>query len=250
VARGILRSPARWRTLSRNRGASLPDLDPDPVDGGDLLADLLYSLTRAELLRAQREVRQGREWDPIRRIEEDRPVADALASHMGEGTDADLNRERRRLAVRLAAGGLAPEVAEASALVPELEVVHDVAAVARDLDRDPVAVADAFRAVARRLGLDELRRLAFAVDASGPWAGPARQGLLDDLVGVRREAARRALAAVTADVDPAAAVDRHLAANPAAVAEAEAVRRRLGGEDGAGLDALAVAVRAVRRAAL
>ncbi|HEU5149391.1 MAG TPA: NAD-glutamate dehydrogenase domain-containing protein [Iamia sp.] len=250
VARGILRSPERWRSLSRHRGATLPDLAPDPVDGGDLLADLLHALTRAELLRARREQRQGRTWDPLRRIAEDRPVADALTAHLGERDDPARGRERRRLATRLAAGGLAPEVAEAAALVPELEVVHDVAAVARDLDRDPVAVADAFGAVAKRLGLDELRRLATAVDPTGPWAGPARQGLLDDLVGVRREAARRALAAAPADVDPATAVDRHLAANPAAVAEAEAVRRRLAADDAAGLDGLAVAVRAVRRAAL
>jgi glutamate dehydrogenase len=250
VARGVLRSPGRWRILSRHRGATLPDLDPDPVDGGDLLADLLYTLTRSELLRAQREERQGRPWDPQRRIDEDRPVADALVAHMGEGADPERGRARRRLAVRLAAGGLAPEVADGAALVPELEVVHDVAAVARDLDRDPVVVADAFRAVARRLGLDELHRLAAAVDAGGPWAGPARQGLLDDLVGVRREAARRALAAAPPDLPPAVAVDRHLAANPGAVAEAEAVRRRLTADGPAGLDGLAVAVRAVRRAAL
>jgi glutamate dehydrogenase len=250
VARGVLRSPERWRTLSRHRGATLPDLDPDPVDGGDLLADLLYALTRSELLRAQREQRQGRSWDPLRRIEEDRAVADVLSAQMGEATDPELGRERRRLAVRLAAGGLAPEVADAAALVPELEVVHDVAAVARDLDRDPVAVAAAFRAVARRLGLDELRRLVSAVDPTGRWAGPARQGLLDDLVGVRREAARRALSAAPPDVDPIAAVDRHLTANPAAVTEADAVRRRLAADESAGLDGLAVAVRAVRRAAL
>lgn len=250
VARGVLRSPERWRDLSRHRGATVPDLDPDPVDGGDLLADLLHGLTRSELIRAQREERQGRAWEPQRRIEEDRPVADALAAHMGEAADPERGRQRRRLAVRLAAGGLAPEVADAAALVPELEVVHDVAAVARDLDRDPVPVADAFRAVARRLGLDELQRLATTADADGPWAGPARQGLLDDLVGVRREAARRALAAAPADADPASAVADHLAANPAAVAEADSVRRRLAGDDGAGLDGLAVAVRAVRRAAL
>jgi glutamate dehydrogenase len=251
VARGVLRSPERWRTLSRHRGATLPDLDPDPVDGGDLLADLLHSLTRSELLRGQRELRRGGTWDPIRRIEEDRPVADALVAHMAESaSDPERSRERRRLAIRLAAGGLAPEAADAAALVPELEVVHDVAAVARDLDRDPVAVADAFRAVARRLGLDDLRRLAVAADPSGPWAGPARQGLLDDLVGVRREAARRALWSAPGSVAPAEAVDRLLAANPAAVAEADAIRRRLGAEGTGGLDGLAVAVRAVRRAAL
>ncbi len=251
VARGVLRSPDRWRTLSRHRGATLPDLDPDPVDGGDLLADLLYALTRAELLRGQREQRRGGTWDPIRRIEEDRPVADALVAHMGgSASDPERSRERRRLAIRLAAGGLAPEAADAAALVPELEVVHDVAAVARDLDRDPVAVADAFRAVARRLGLDDLRRLAAATDPSGPWAAPARQGLLDDLVGVRREAARRALSTAPAAMAPAEAVDRLLAANPAAMAEADAIRRRLGTEGTGGLDGLAVAVRAVRRAAL
>ncbi|QYG93667.1 NAD-glutamate dehydrogenase [Iamia sp. SCSIO 61187] len=250
VARGILRSPDRWRTLSRHRGATLPDLDPDPVDGGDLLADLLHDMTRTELLRAQRERRQGRTWDPIARIEEDRPVADALVQHMGEAADPERGRERRRLAVRLAAGGLAPEVADGAALVPELEVVHDVAAVARDLGREPVAVAAAFRAVARRLGLDDLRRMAATADVSGPWAGAARQGLLDDLVGIRREAARRALQTAPDAVDPAVAVDRYLAANPAAVSEADAVRRRLVSDDGGGLDGLAVAVRAARRAAL
>ncbi len=250
VARCVLRAPERWRAMSRSRGATAPDLDPDPVDGGDLLADLLLTLTRSELIRAQREEREGRPWDPAMRIAEDQPVADALTDHLGRDVDGALALDRRRMAMRLVAGGLPPEVAEAAALVPDLEAVHDVAAVARDLDRDPVVVADAFTAVSRRLGLGDLRRVADGVEVAGPWAAPARQGLLDDLVGVRREAARQALAEAPVDLAPSDAVDRHLAANPAAVAEADAVRRRLAADDGGSLDGLAVAVRAVRRAAL
>ncbi len=250
VARGVLRAPERWRDLARERGATLPDLDPDPVDGGDLLAELLLHLTRAELLRAQREERSGHAWDPARRIADDRPVADALAARMrGPGTDARA-RERRRLAVRLAAGGLPPELADDVALLPELEVVHDVAQVARDLDRSPEDVADAFREVSDRLGLDDLRAVATRVVAVGPWAAPARQGLLDDIVGVRREAARRALEGASADLSPSEAIARHLAVDPVAVREASEVRRRLAGDESAGLDGVAVAVRAARRAAL
>ncbi len=246
VARGVLRAPGRWVTLSRRRGASDPDLDPDPVDGGDLLADVLGTLTRNELLR-RRDPRAG-EWDPAGRIAEDRPVADAVLEAVATDDDPDRSGARSRLATRLAAGGLDPEVAEEAADVVTLVAVPHVADVCRDLDRDPVDVLAAFRAVDDHLELDELTRRTEALAPDDAWGRAARRGLLDDLVALRRETARRALAAAP-DADPADAVAQHLAADPDAGEEARATRRRLLDDDEAGLDALTVAARAVRRAA-
>ncbi|HXH57905.1 NAD-glutamate dehydrogenase domain-containing protein [Iamia sp.] len=249
VVRRVVRAPERWIVLSRRRGATVPDLDPDPVDGGDLLADVLRTLTRAELMR-RRGLRGGGPWDPAARIAADRPVADAVLAAAAGDRDADRRRARARLATRLVAGGLDPEVAESAAEVTVLEIVPDVAEVARDLARDPIEVLEAFRAAESGLGLDDLRRRVEALVPDGAWGPAARQGLLDDLVLVRRESARRALAGAEPDDGPAEAVARHLASNPVAAAEAEAVRGRLVREEAVGLDALAVAVRAARRAAL
>jgi len=249
VARSVVRAPERWRTLATRRGATVPDLAPDPVDGGDLLADLLRSLTRAELVRRRRQQRAGRVPDPAARIAEDRPVADAIVAHLADDPDPARRRQRAELATRLVAGGLDAQVAEAAADAPALEVVPDVAEVARDLGRDPIDVLRAFRRAADTLGLDDLSRRIDGVAPSGTWSTQARRGLLDDVVGIRRETARRALAAHPG-AEPGAAVDAHLAGNPAATAEAAAVRRRLATDPDAGLDALSVAVRATRRAAL
>ncbi|WCO65583.1 NAD-glutamate dehydrogenase [Iamia majanohamensis] len=246
VARGVVRAPERWRALSRRRGATLPDLDPDPVDGGDLLAGVLHSLTRDELLR-RRDPRE-RDWDPRDRIAQDRPVADAVLAADAADPDPERRRERAALVTRLVAGGLEPEVAEEAAAVAVLAVVPHVADVARDLERDPAAVVAAFRAVDADLALDRLAERAQAVVPGDGWGRAARQGVLDDLVLLRRETARRALAAAPGAA-PADAVARRLQAAPEAGAAARAARRDLEADPDAGLDALAVAVRASRRAA-
>jgi len=250
VVRAVVRAPERWATLASERGATDPDLDPEPADGGDLLAALLRTLTRSELVRRRRDLRRGGTWDPVARIEADRLVADAVVAHLDDDPEPRRSRERARLGTRLVAGGLAPAAAAAAALAPELEMVADVAEVARDLDRDVVTVVGAFRAIDDRLGLDELRRRTAAADAVGEWSLRARQGLVDDLVGLRREAARRALEEAGPGPSADDAVEAHLATNPVALTEADAVRRRLASDSDAGLDGLAVAVRAVRRAAL
>ncbi len=246
VARGVVRAPGLWKALSRRRGAQEPDLDPHPVDGGDLLAEVLHTLTRAELLR-RRDARAGA-WDPAGRIAEDRPAADAVLAAAADDPDDDRRAARARLATRLVAGGLDPAVAEQAADVSALVVVPHLADVARDLDREPVEVLAAFRSVDAHLALDALARRAEALAPDGEWGRAARQGLLDDLVALRRETARRALAAAPG-VAPEEAVARRLGADPAAAAEAAATRRRMEGDDAAGLDALVVAVRAARRAA-
>ncbi len=247
VARGVLRAPERWVVLSRRRGVADPDLDPDPVDGGDLLAEVLGTLTRDELLR-RRNPRAG-EWDPAGRIAEDRPVADAVMAAISDDRDPGRRLERSRLATKLVAGGLDPAVAEEAADVVDLVVVPHVADVSRDQGRDPVQVLEAFRAVDDHLGLDDLARRTQALNPSDSWGRVARRGLLDDLVGMRRETARRALAGAPSDADPAEAVARRLAADPRAAEDALAHRRRLLGADDLGLDALTVAARAARRAA-
>ena len=247
VARAVVGSPARWEAMAAGRVAVDPTIAAEPLDGGDLLAGLLRGLTRDELIRRRGRERAGGGWDAAARIAEDRPVADALAARPDVGPEAE--GAVRQRALRLAAGGLAPDVAEATARLPALEVVPDVAAVARDLGLDPVAVAAAFAAVEHRLGLTDLWRRTDALPGVGEWAATARRGLLDDLIGIRREAARRVLAD-RPDLDPDDAVAAHLDRRAAAVAEASAVRRRLAVDVDAGFDALTVAVRAVRRAVL
>lgn len=249
VARGVLRAPERWRRMSRERAAAVPDLIGDPIDGGDVLAEVLGSLTRSEVLRSQRDARQGRLWDPVGRIEADRAVADDLVAHLADVPGDERRRRRRNLATNLVAGGLAPDVAEEASMLPELGIVHDVAEVARELDRRPVVVARTMWRIADRLGLDDLRRRTRDVEVSGRWQASARQGLDDDIVGIRREAARRALRA-RPDLDADDAVDRHLEADPGALADADAVRRRLTTDGGVDFAALSVAVRSARRAAL
>ncbi len=266
VARSVVRAPGRWDALAGAHRSGLAVLETDPVDAGDLLAALLYSLTRTELLRRRSASQRGDTWDPASRIAEDLPVADAVVAFLDEEADAGLDRERQHLTSRLVASGLDPAVAVSAAEVVALDVVPDVAAVARILERDPIDVLLALRAADDRLGLDGLRRRAVAVSAEGEWARVARQGLLDDLVGIRREVARAALAdAMTASAGPddeggaalgrgwrstsAAAVDAYLGRNPLARTEADGIRRRVLADDRAGLDGVAVAVRALRRAA-
>ncbi len=250
VARGVVDAPTWWARLG-DHGGPPPAAVDSPVeraDPGALLVGLLESLTRTELFHRQRLIAAGQRHDLAVRIAEDRPVLVELHAALGELDRPAPARARARSVERLVAGGLDPAVAPAVAVLAELDITPDVATLSRSVDRPPRTVTPAFLELSEQLGIDRLLERTRAVVPVDGWAWAARQGLVDDLVGLRREASRRAL--VAGGADGAVAADQWLAARAGPVAEAGAFRRRLDAEPGAGLDALAVAVRAVRRAVL
>ncbi len=128
-------------------------------------------------------------------------------------------------------------------------MVADVAEVARDTGRPVIGVAKALVAVEEALGIDQLveRLRNVAVQEGDRWSHDAIRGLLDDLDDLRRQAARRALAAAS-DVEVGEAVAKFLAAQTRHSAEMTALLRRIDAEPTLRLDALVVATRTVRRA--
>ena len=161
-------------------------------------------------------------------------------------------RARRILAERLHASGTSPEAARRLAVLPELVIVPDVAALARASGSAALVAAGAFFEVSDRLGIDRLLARVRRQVSPDAWAAAARRGLLDDLVALRRDATAAALRVdATGDLetpdDGRRLAERWLAGRSVQLAEATLVRRRVEEDADAGLEAVVVAVRALRR---
>jgi glutamate dehydrogenase len=254
VARGVTDAPALWSLLTAHGGPppGAADAPTERADPGQVLAGLLESLTRSELFHRHRLTAAGEAHDLASRIGEDGPVFAELQAGLLELDRPPQQRARSRLVDRLVAGGLDRSVAVRVAVLPELDITPDVAALSRAVGRPLRAVTPAFLELSDRLGIDRLLERTRSVAPGDAWARAARQGLLDDLLGLRREATRRTLSAAGdpsgGDDDGLVAVERWLAGRTAPLAEATAVRRQVEADSTVALDGLAVAVRAVRRA--
>jgi glutamate dehydrogenase len=253
VARSVAGGAALWEETTVTLAPAAPDVTAERADPGDVAAELLDALTRHELTRAG---------EPIGdRIASVRPVFDSLAEALPGLDRPEAARARRRLADQLHASGVRPEAAARLAVLPELVIVPDVATLAAAAGCPPLVAAGAFLEVSDRLGIERLlRRIRGAVrSASGAvagdgdrWAAEARGGLLDDLVRLRCEGAAAVLESIR-DPRPETPEDgRHLAqqwlvGRADELSEAVAVRRRVEDDPHAGIDAVVVAVRALRR---
>ncbi|MBI2710584.1 MAG: NAD-glutamate dehydrogenase [Actinobacteria bacterium] len=284
VARSVVDGPRWWALLSRHGGGAVasPDAGADGPTGAEVVGRLLEAVTRHELSLRRRAPAGGH--DLAARIAEDHPAFEALLGTARQRERPDRASARVRLAEQLVATGLPPGVADQLALLDSLHVVPDVAALARDAGWPPDEVLAAFGELSDRLGVDRLVERTDALPAAGAWGRAARRGLVDDLRESRRLATRQALAgaargaqdraagggsaAGTADANGAggaggaggtdeaptpatdgfAAAQRWLDARADRVRAIDDLRRRAESERTSQLEALSVAVRAVRRA--
>ncbi len=238
VARGVVDAPAWWRELDGDEDRPRPPV-PEQVTTA---RTVLEALTRDYL-------RRGDGADIAAGVSRDRPAAEVLQSALPEIVTAVRRRRRGRLAEALVESGVEPPAAARWASLGELEIVADVAEVARTTGRPVTVVARALVEVEEALGIDQLvdRLIQAVVADDDAWSRAAVRGLLDDLDELRRLGARRALE-LPPDVAETEAVPRFLAARSAPRAELTALLRRIDAEPTIRLDALAVATRAVRRA--
>ncbi len=238
IARDVVGAVAWWRELDGDEGRP-PRLVPAQVTTARAV---LEALTRDYL-------RRGDGTDITAGVARDRPAARALESALA-GTVTDIRRRRRaRVAEALVDDGLEPDVAVRWASRGDLEIVADVAEVARTTGRQVAGVARALVEVEEALGIDQLvdRLRNAVVDHDDAWSRAAVRGLLDDLDDLRRSAARRALES-SPDVGEPEAVAGFLGARSGPAAEIAGLLRRIDAEPTVRLDALAVATRAVRHA--
>ncbi|MDP9023229.1 MAG: NAD-glutamate dehydrogenase [Actinomycetota bacterium] len=178
-------------------------------------------------------------------IARDRPAFEALEATV---TRAWERRSDPPDVARFVDRGLQADTARWLLAVNDLDIAPDVAGVARALGEPPADVAAVFLALREELGLDRLRRLLDRAVPRDRWGRWHVRGLRDDLRGLHRTAAHRALRehrggpaydAVRAFItDRQDAVARSARLIDQAVAEEGSVR----------LDAVAVAVRALREA--
>ncbi|HVL98550.1 MAG TPA: NAD-glutamate dehydrogenase [Egibacteraceae bacterium] len=137
--------------------------------------------------------------------------------------------------------GLASRIVTAS----QLTFVPDVAAVARDSGRSVLEVAEVFLAVSELLPLEVLHARLRDLPVETHWERWQARGLTDELRDLRMLAADRALREAPGTGAPGS-VRRLLAARGPARARVDDILARLRREPEAGLDGVAVAVRALR----
>ncbi|HVF14886.1 MAG TPA: NAD-glutamate dehydrogenase domain-containing protein, partial [Acidimicrobiales bacterium] len=237
MAREVVGAASWWRELDGDEGR-VRAVVPGQVATA---RNVLEALTRDY-------VRRGDGADIAGGVARDGPVASALRSDLSGLGTALRRRRRARLAEALVDGGLEPEAAVRWASLGELEIVADVAEVARATNRPVEEVARAMVEVEEALGIDQLvERLRQAVVADDGWSRSAVRGLLDDLDDLRRAGAQRALESAPG-AGEGEAVAKFLAARSSRATEVGALLRRIDAEPTVRLDALTVATRAVRRA--
>ena len=184
--------------------------------------------------------------DPERLLARDQPVAASLITGMLTlGTDAQC---RARLAhARWLVDDLVHEdLARLLACTRDLAMIPDVAAVLSEVGehRGAVDVSDAFLRLGDQLGVDRLERVLGRLEATQPWSRRQHRGLASDLRRLRRDATRAALLDHP-DVDEPGAVTAFLERRAPAIARAQGVIRDVEKAEDIGLDAVAVAVRAI-----
>jgi glutamate dehydrogenase len=238
----VVDAPALWARIDENTGTATATFDTDQVDGKQVLADLIESLARHELL-----IRHAPA-TLTERIAHERPVFLTLRQDLPRLDRPAQLRARSRLREQLMAGGLSSQVADEVATLTELDLVPDAALLARSTGRPAAEVAAAMLRISDRLGFDRVRDRVRTLPSVDGWSRSARQGLLDDLDELRRQAAKRALERHPESTGEEAA-DRFLDERSHRLHELGGMLRRLESDREAGLDALTVVVRAVRHAA-
>ena len=190
--------------------------------------------------------------DLSRIVDRDRPVTAALRDELMDIGTASQRQRRVDRANTLMDDLVEPELATYLACAADLALGPDVAAVARSLadtgQHTASAIADAFLRLGSALAVDRLRRVLERVDAPGRWARWQHTGLLADLRDVQREAVGRTFTEEPSLPEPEA-VQRFLTRREERILHAVELVREVEAANDPELDAVGVAVRAVRRAA-
>lgn len=187
--------------------------------------------------------------DPVALLERDRAVAAALVECGLELGSHDQQRARRAHARWLVDDLVEPDLARFLAVAPDLAIVPDVAVLLTiDERRAPVPVADVVLHLAETLGIDRVAGQLTRIPVGEGWTRRQHRGVHLDLRRARRDAAAVALRLTDGTQPPPEdVVARFLEERGEAVARAGATIAQLE-EESATLDAVAVAVRAIRQA--
>jgi NAD-specific glutamate dehydrogenase len=156
-------------------------------------------------------------------------------------------RLRSRRAENLVDSGVDPAMAMTWAALPELVIGPDAAELGRATGRPVTSVAEAVLQLGESLGIDRLADRLRQTVPRGRWGAAAWRGLRDDLDDLRRAATRHALEDYGDEPEPEAVV-RFLVDRAHPIAEVTKLLRDIETEAEPSLDAVAVAVRRIRRA--
>ncbi|MBW3657184.1 MAG: NAD-glutamate dehydrogenase [Actinobacteria bacterium] len=241
AARAVADADRAWRGLESLATILDPDRQLSLKQGVD---ETVAELTRAYLGDAT-----GADVEAV--IDRDAPVVEAFRGDLMQvGTD-DQRRRRVDRANTLMDDLVDPDLAAYLATSRDLTLGPDVAAVFRGLGPDsalgPSAITDAFLRLASALGVDRLRRVLDRIEPEGRWSRWQHGGLLGDLREVQRAAVARTLREEPSLAGPDA-VQRFLTRRDAALRHAIDLIRDVESDEEPTLDAVSVAVRAIRTA--
>ncbi len=181
-------------------------------------------------------------------IEPAHEAFERLAAAIATIGSAGWQAARDRDAERLIAEGVPEELAREHAHLLELVHAPDIIAVARESGRDVEEVARAFFLVGEAFHIDRLEAAMEGLEPTSKWQRWALQALEDDLLGVRRDLAARAVEeGAGRPIDDA--VESFLGSRAEAIARLDRFMRSLSADPGGGLAALTIAVRQVRAVA-
>ncbi len=237
VAREVIDAPRWWDLLDLAIGehdpARLLELEHQ-VD--QLVADLTITLLTDPGLA-----------DPTALLARDRPVAEVLVERLLTLGTAEQQRGRMAHARWLIDDLIDPDLARLLACARDLALIPDVAIIASSApgDRPPDAVAGAALLMGARLGLDQLESALTRVEVTEAWQRRQHAGLASDLRGLRRAATLSALRA-RPSTTAGEAVEGWVADRAGAVERARRIAGQAAADHAHGLDAVAVAARAVR----
>jgi glutamate dehydrogenase len=235
TARDVSGAIARWEAVEALDGKLDPVVQNVLMVGVDTLVE---DLSRWYLLNAP-----------------DAPIGETVASaaprfsELSEVIDCCGSEAWRQARETIASGlveqGVAPELARRHAFQPELAHGPDIIAVSDESGRSIEDVANLFFLAGERLHLDWLEQLLGTLPERSRFERWAVLALEDDLLGLRRNVARRVLAEVgTSSVE--AAFDDYLAARAHGLDRLRHLVGTLDAEDETTVAALTVAVRQVR----
>jgi glutamate dehydrogenase len=173
----------------------------------------------------------------------DGPAFHELEKALLSGVGSDRHRGSRTLAQRYDDLGLDPDVAQRLAILPDLQLVPDVAAVARASGRSVPHVWEVFVGLAAALLVDLLHQRLRRITPVGRWERWQHHGLFDELAVLGRAATARAISEHP-DQDPSEVVHRFRTTHRTRCERAATLIRMLDPEPS--LHAVAVAVRALR----
>jgi glutamate dehydrogenase len=228
-----------WSVIEELEGAHDPSRIIELTDVVNrLVTDLTTALLQDTLL-----VR-----DPLALLERDQAVAGELVEHGLELGSINQQRARVAHARWLVDDLVEPDLARFLAVAPDLAIVPDVAVLLTiDPERSPVPVADVALHLAEELGIDRVSDQLGRVPLGEGWARRQHRGVDLDLRRLRRDAAAVALRTVDdRDLPPEEIVRRFIDARLESLARTQATIAQLEDEP-ATLDAIAVAVRAIRQ---